>query len=102
MFGPNLGITSVHTSMEISLLLLSGVATAVPLLLFGYAVLYLPLSLAGILQYIAPTMMLIMGVFLYKEPFTSAHFVTFLCIWMALIIFVSSSFKKQNTRQRAD
>src|SRR5699024_11191289 len=52
MFGTGIGITSAHSPIDISLLLFSGVATAVPLLLFGYAVLHLPLSLAGILHYI--------------------------------------------------
>src|SRR5699024_9932535 len=102
MFGTGIGITSAHSPIDISLLLFSGVATAVPLLLFGYAVLHLPLSLAGILQYIAPTIMLIIGVFLYKEPFTFAHFITFLCIWIALILFVGSSFKKRQKEQLTD
>lgn len=102
VFGAGLGITQTHTSIEIGLLLFSGIATAVPLLLFGYAVLHLPLSLAGILQYIAPTMMLFIGVFLYKEPFTFAHFITFLCIWIALILFVSSSFKKHRKERLAE
>lgn len=102
MFGPSIGITSAHTAIDITLLLFSGIATAVPLLLFGYAVLHLPLSLAGILQYIAPTIMLFIGVFLYKEAFTLAHFITFLCIWIALILFVSSSFKKRQKERLAD
>lgn len=102
MFGTGIGITSAHSPIDISLLLFSGVATAIPLLLFGYAVLHLPLSLAGILQYIAPTIMLIIGVFLYKEPFTFAHFITFLCIWIALILFVGSSFKKRQKEQLTD
>lgn len=102
VFGTGLGITSAHSPIDIGLLLFSGIATAVPLLLFGYAVLHLPLSLAGILQYIAPTIMLFIGVFLYKEAFTLAHFITFLCIWIALILFVSSSFKNRQKERLAD
>lgn len=75
------------------LLLFSGVATAVPLLLFGSAVRYLTFSMVGFLQYLAPTIMLFIGVFLYNEPFTYAHFITFLLIWIALIIYMASTFQ---------
>ena len=97
--GVDLGFAASTSWTDTGLLLISGIATAVPLLLFGYAVAYIPLSLAGILQYIAPTIMLILGVFLYDEPFTSAHFVTFTCIWIALILFVSSTLKVNKVRK---
>src|SRR5699024_8676037 len=102
MFGTGIGITSAHSPIDISLLLFSGVATAVPLLLFVYAVLHLPLSLAVILQYIAQTIMLFIVVFLYKETFTFAHFITFLCIWIALSLFVYSSLKKLQKEHLTD
>lgn len=86
------------------LLILSGVATAVPLLLFGIAVLHIPLSLAGFLQYIAPTIMLLLGVFLYGEDFTTAHLITFTLIWISLILFMASSLKqhKKNFKQQKE
>ena len=92
--GVSLGFT--HDAFGDNLLLiLSGVATAVPLLLFGSAVLHIPLSMAGFLQYIAPTIMLIIGVFLYGEPFTHAHLITFILIWFSLILYISASFTKR-------
>lgn len=95
--GWDLGFAGETVSTSIWLIL-SGVATAVPLILFGSAVLHLPLSLAGFLQYIAPTIMLILGVFLYGEDFTTSHFITFLLIWISLILFMVSSVR-QNKKE---
>ncbi len=69
------------------LLLGAGIVTAVPLLLFASGANRISLSMIGFLQYIAPTLMLIQGVFLYGESFTPAHMVSFALIWAALIIF---------------
>ncbi|MCG1021492.1 EamA family transporter RarD [Sutcliffiella horikoshii] len=69
------------------LLLLSGVVTAIPLLLFASGAKRIPLSMVGLLQYFAPTIKLIMGVYLFHEPFTDAHLVAFMCIWVALGIY---------------
>ena len=78
-FGGEVGITL--------LLLLSGVVTAIPLLLFASGAKRIPLSMVGLLQYFAPTIKLIMGVYLFHEPFTDAHLIAFACIWMALGIY---------------
>jgi chloramphenicol-sensitive protein RarD len=77
-----------HLGLEVTLLLaFAGVATALPLLLFGYAARAIPLSLLGILQYIAPTLQFLLGIFLYQEPFTPTLLVGFIFIWLALLIF---------------
>lgn len=60
------------------LLMGAGIVTAVPLILFAAAANRLPLSVIGFMQYIAPTIMLLIGVFLYHEPFTGVHLVSFL------------------------
>ncbi len=65
----------------------AGVVTAVPLLLFAAGANRLPLYAVGFLQYLTPTITLILGVFLYKEPFTPAHLVSFSLIWAALVVF---------------
>ncbi|MCM3759985.1 EamA family transporter RarD [Alkalihalobacillus oceani] len=72
------------------LLIIAGAATAIPLLLFATGARRIPLSLMGFLQYIAPTLMLILGVFLYKEPFHLSQLIAFLFIWTGLFIFTSS------------
>lgn len=99
-FGPTIGFgnETVTTSL---LLLASGIATAVPLLLFGTAVQYIPLSIVGFLQYIAPTMILIFGVYLYNEPFTINHFITFSLIWLSIVLFMTSTYKSRKKEQHA-
>ena len=77
-----------HQGWQISILLaFSGVVTAVPLLLFGRAARSIPLSLLGILQYIAPTVQFLLGIYLYQEAFTATRLVGFAIIWIALLIF---------------
>jgi chloramphenicol-sensitive protein RarD len=73
------------------LLVSSGIVTAVPLLWFGYAARHLRLTTVGFLQYLAPTCTFFLGVFVYHEPFTRAHFITFSLIWIALAIFTGEA-----------
>ena len=72
------------------LLILTGIATALPLVMYAKGVQMIPLYVAGFIQYIAPTMMLILGVFMYKESFGKMEFLSFSIIWTALIIFTIS------------
>lgn len=65
----------------------AGVITAVPLIWFAIGVQRLRLSTVGLLQYVAPTMQFSVAVFLFHEPFTSAHAVAFACIWSALAVY---------------
>lgn len=77
-----------HSSPSVTVLLvLSGIVTAVPLLLFSFAARSIPLSTLGLLQYIAPTIQFLLGVLLYHELFTYERFVGFSMIWLALLIF---------------
>jgi chloramphenicol-sensitive protein RarD len=69
------------------LLISTGVVTAVPLFWFGYAASHLRLVTLGFLQYLAPTISFFLGVFLYHEPFTRGHLITFGLIWIALALF---------------
>ncbi|MBP1969755.1 chloramphenicol-sensitive protein RarD [Virgibacillus natechei] len=92
---PERSVTSSSLISPENLLLIgAGVATAVPLLLFASGAKKIPLAMVGFLQYIAPTIMLILGVFLYNEPFTSAHIVAFLFIWSALFIYMGSTYRR--------
>ena len=69
------------------LLILTGVATGLPLLLFSAAARRIPLSTLGILQYIAPTLQFLLGIFVYHEPFNQTRMIGFSLIWIALIIY---------------
>ncbi|WP_110927370.1 EamA family transporter RarD [Bacillus massiliglaciei] len=72
------------------LLIGGGIATALPLLYFAKGAQKVPLSMLGILQYIAPTLSLLIGVFIYHEAFTKTHLLAFLFIWSALVIYTLS------------
>jgi len=76
----------------LSILLVStGIVTAVPLFWFGYAARHLRLTTLGFLQYLSPIGSFFLGVFLYHEPFTRSHLITFGLIWIALAIFTADA-----------
>jgi chloramphenicol-sensitive protein RarD len=78
----------LHDGAFITTLLIgAGVVTTVPLLMFASAAKQIPLSVVGLLQYIAPTIQFLIGILIYKEPFDRAHFIGFGIVWVALIIF---------------
>ncbi len=79
-----------------ALLIGAGVVTAVPLFLFGYGVRHQPLTTVGFLQFVAPTSMFVMGVFLYDEPYTIAHQITFAMIWLGVVLFLSDTIRASN------
>lgn len=73
----------------------TGLATAIPLLLFAGAAQKIPLSMVGMMQYIAPTIQLLIGVFMYAEPFPAERQVGFAFIWAALILFSAEGLWQQ-------
>ena len=82
----------VHAGMELSLLMIgTGVITTVPLLLFAFAAHNIPLSMLGLLQYTAPTLNLLLGVFLYHEGFPQTRMVGFMLVWAGLLIYMMES-----------
>jgi chloramphenicol-sensitive protein RarD len=83
----NLG--ALHTV----LLVLSGVATAVPLLLFAAAARRIPLSTMGLLQYLTPCLHLTIGVFVYGEPMPPVRLVGFALVWAALAVFTADTLR---------
>ena len=68
-------------------LFLTGIITAVPLLLFGFGAQRIPFTVVGFLQFVAPTLSLAIGVLLYNEPFTRTHLIAFTFIWSAALVF---------------
>lgn len=64
---------------------------SIPLVLFASAAVRLSMSVLGLFQYLAPTIQLLLAVYLFGEPFGVAQMVTFACIWSALIIFSATS-----------
>jgi len=83
----------LHAGTKINLFLIgAGAVTTIPLLLFASAARQIPLSIVGLLQYIAPTIQFLIGIFVYKEAFDLKHFVGFAIVWMALLIFAAESY----------
>jgi chloramphenicol-sensitive protein RarD len=84
------------------LLVASGPITAVPLLLFASGARQIPLSILGLLQYLAPTIQFLLGVLLFKEAFTADRLVGFALIWGALALFAAEGlFQRSQTAQAA-
>jgi chloramphenicol-sensitive protein RarD len=81
---PVMGLTTLDTA----LLLLAGIVSTTPLLLFTAAAKRLPYSTLGMLQFVAPTLQLLIGAVLYGEKVTIAHAIAFPAIWAALVLYV--------------
>ena len=71
------------------LLALGGPLTAIPLVLFAYGARRIPYSTVGLLQYIGPTIQLILAVLVFQEPFSGPRVVGFVLIWTALAIYAA-------------
>jgi chloramphenicol-sensitive protein RarD len=82
------------------LLLGAGAATAAPMLLFNYGARYVTMITLGLLQYIAPTLQFLIGVFLFGEPFDETRLIGFLVIWAALAIYWIEGFAQYRRRSR--
>jgi len=80
IFGP--------TELDHGLLLVAGIVSTTPLLLFTAAARRLPYSTLGMLQFLAPTLQFLIAVLLYGEPFTRSHAIAFAAIWTALVLYV--------------
>lgn len=82
------GSVAFGTSLRTSLLLVgAGAVTTLPLFLFAKSAQKIDLSAIAFFQYFTPTISLFLGVFLYKEPFSSAHLISFSLIWAAILVY---------------
>ncbi|MFD1030383.1 EamA family transporter RarD [Metaplanococcus flavidus] len=82
------------------LMILSGAVTALPLFLFASGAPLIPMYMIGFLQYIAPTMMLVIGVMIYGEEFNRISLISFSFIWVALILFTASKMSEAHKIRR--
>ena len=89
-----------HNNLQTDILLVfTGAATAIPLVLFAEGAQRMPLYMMGFLQYIAPTCMLFLGVIIYDETFNAIDLLSFSLIWLALILFTVSKVMEARTRK---
>jgi len=83
----------LHTGLTSTLLMVgAGVVTTIPLLLFASAARSVSLWVVGLLQYIAPTIQFLIGVFIYKEEFNHNQLIGFGMVWTALVIFLVENY----------
>ena len=90
---PNPGDISYLTAMPFHILFLlffAGAATTIPLYLFSKGARMIPLSTLGFLQFIAPTLTFLTGVFIFRENFPLRNFIVFGFIWSAVILYIIS------------
>jgi chloramphenicol-sensitive protein RarD len=76
----------------------AGLVTAVPLLLFAYGAKRVRLSTLGLLQYLAPSVQLVLGIWVYHEPFSRARLLSFAFIWAALLLYTVDNLLAQSRR----
>jgi len=78
----------LHSSLTLDLLMIgAGLVTTIPLLMFASAAKQIPLTMIGVLQYLAPSIQFLLGIFVYKEVFDNSRLIGFGLVWLALIIF---------------
>jgi chloramphenicol-sensitive protein RarD len=90
-------VSATHTT----LIVLSGVITSIPLLMFASAANRIPLSAIGLLQYLAPTLQLGCGVLIYNEPMPPARLAGFGLVWLALAVFTWDGLRRVRARSAA-
>ena len=83
-----------HDSFTAALFVGSGLTTSVPLVLFSYGARLLPLNLLGFLQYLSPTIALLIAIFYFGESFATNKMIAFSFIWVALGIYTASNYTK--------
>ncbi|MGO3297484.1 MAG: EamA family transporter RarD [Pseudolactococcus laudensis] len=79
---------SDYTVSQIIYLILSGIITAIPLLLFAEALKQAPLNVVGFVQYVSPTIQLAVAIFLFHETFKLENLYGFAAIWLDIIVFI--------------
>ena len=94
------GVMAEGSAGEVALLVAAGPVTVVPLVCFAAAAVRLPLSVLGFFQYLAPSAMFLLAVFVYGEPFRPSQLVSFGCIWLALLIFSGEALYHQRRLSR--
>lgn len=88
-----------HASWSLqALILLTGIVTSIPLLLFSYGTVRVQLNTLGILQFIAPCMKFVLAVWLYHEPFSSGKLITFGFIWLGILFYLFDTYQSTRTK----
>ncbi len=87
-----------YSSVELLLLIISGLLTALPLVLFATAVQALRYSTVGLINYLNPTLQFLIAIFIFKEEFSLTSFIAFLLIWGGLIFYSYEAFRLESSK----
>ena len=88
------GAISVNAPRQYAMLWASGLMTLIPVALFGYAAKKTPLQLLGLAQYVSPTISLLLGIFLFREPTDRVQMMALGIIWIGLVFFTYGEFER--------
>ncbi len=91
------GALAVAAPYQYIMLMFAGLLTVIPLALFAHAAKKVPLITLGLMEYISPTMGMILGVFFYHEPFDFIMFISLVIIWIGLVFFTISEIKENRS-----
>ena len=94
-----IGALAMGIPGKYALMLLSGLVTLVPVALFGVAAPKVSLFIIGLAQYISPTITLLLGIFLFKEPIDRVQVTAFIIIWTGLCFFTYGEFIRNGRKQ---
>ncbi|MEL7658060.1 MAG: EamA family transporter, partial [Bacillota bacterium] len=84
--------------MQWGLLAFAGILTGTPLMLFAMAANRISLVTLGISEYIAPSLTLLLGIFVFQEPFDKVQLITFAFIWVGLVVFTLGEVKESRAK----
>ncbi|UNM95143.1 EamA family transporter RarD [Ignatzschineria rhizosphaerae] len=86
--------------LALVVLLLSGAATTIPLLLFAKGAKYIPLSIVGILQYVSPTLQFLSGLLIFGESFSFERLIGFMIVWASVGIYIGSEIHRIRKKRK--
>ncbi len=95
-----IGALAMGIPGKYALMLLSGLVTLVPVALFGVAAPKVSLFIIGLAQYISPTITLLLGIFLFREPIDRVQVTAFIIIWTGLCFFTYGEFIRNGRKQQ--
>lgn len=93
-----IGAFGVASNFQLLLLSFIGFCTAVPLILFTMGANRITMVSLGIIEYISPSITLLLGIFLFKESFDLIQLICFVIIWIGLVFFTYGEYKEQNKK----
>lgn len=100
MYRQDLLVFSELPTLALIVLLFSGAATTIPLLLFAKGAKYIPLSIVGILQYVSPTLQLLSGLLIFGESFSFERLIGFIIVWVSVVIYITSEIYRIRHKQK--